>query len=348
MPRVVVIIGSSQEAEATLAASSALPKSDQAAVGLAIQRFGGQVEAYCRHHDTEASRYALAAGAVMAGHLDDVTAVDFDIVLVGSGGAEPYGDLLLAQLAEQKQCAMVFDVLDVVASPAGLTVTRDLGRGSREVLALHGPAVLGIAEAAVQLLYVSRYRQQRVPPALLVAHTREQAEPPGALSSPWGPARPRVKTADLSTKTSGAASVRRQALFGLTTEAHDASDRAHIIVADASTCAQHLLRFLRHHGVIRVPETPLPASPRAAEGMVGGAPLVGTPIWEPHRRGPRPLIGTARGRERQPRPLAAVAVVRAAQPVPPTRRPRPVGAPASRSQRGPRPLDIPETNGTEG
>jgi hypothetical protein len=240
-------------------------------------------------------------------------------------------------------------VLDVVASPAGLTVTRDLGRGSREVLALHGPAVLGIAEAAVQLLYVSRYRRQRVQPAMRVAHTRpEQVEPPGILSSPWEPARPRVKTAEISAKTSGEASVRRQALFGMTTETHDANDRAHIIVADAATCAQHLLRFLRHHGIVRTPETPLPTSPRIVESMAGGAPLPGLPLWEPHRRGPRPLTGATRGRDRQPRPLAAVAVVRAAQPAPPARGPRPVGAPVARPRRGPRPLAPQDVQDTEG
>jgi hypothetical protein len=95
---------------------------------------------------------------------------------------------------------------------------------------------------------------------------------------------------------------------------------------------------LRHHGVIRAPETPLSASPRAVEGLAGGMPPLEIPIWEPHRRGPRPLTGAARGRERQPRPLVAVAVVQTAQPAPPGRRPRPVGAPVSRSGRGPRPV----------
>jgi hypothetical protein len=240
-------------------------------------------------------------------------------------------------------------VLDVVASPAGLTVTRDLGRGSREVLALHGPAVLGIAEAAVQLLYVSHYRRQRIQPAIRIAHTRPQhAAPPETLRSPWEQARPRVKTADILARTSGAASVRRQALFGMTTGSHDANDRAHIIVADAATCAQHLLRFLRHYGIVRAPEAPLPASPTTVENRAAGVLPSAIPRWEPHRRGPRPLTGATRGPERQPRPLAAAAVVRPAQSTPPGRGPRPVGESAARTRRRPRPVAPHDAKDTEG
>jgi len=340
MQRVAVILGSGQMGLEGGSSLGCLPKSDRAAIGLAVRRLGGTVAAYCLHNDEAALRYALAAGVATATRVDDITGLDFDIALVGSGGAEPWGELLPARLAEQKQCAMVLEVLDITPSPGGLTVPRDLGRGRKEVLRLRAPAVLGIAEEAVQLLYVSHYRQQAVPPGLLATATGPTGRPPVAEDSPWEPLRPRVRTSSLAAQAGSSASGRLQALLDVAVNTSRDGERAHVIVADAATCAQHLLRFLRHHGMLP-PSTLSPLPPAPVDNTVvqdkPGAPAA---VWAPHRRGPRPLQGEWRGLERQPRPLPPHGEVlppspRAAH----TRGPRPVGQAASQPRRGPRPVD---------
>ena len=191
MRGVAVILGSEQgTGDGALAT---LPKSDRAAVGLAVKRFGGPVLAYCLRADEAALRYALAAGASTVALLDDVDRLDVDVVLVGNGGAGSWADLLPALVAEHKQCAMLVDVLDVEVCPDSIAVTRDLGRGSREVLGLGGPAVLGVSEDAVQLLYVSRYRRQAARVSPLGTSVGLLHDPLPAVSSPWAPTRPRVK-----------------------------------------------------------------------------------------------------------------------------------------------------------
>jgi hypothetical protein len=333
-----------------------------------VQRFGGLVNAYCRPDDPEAWCYALAAGATEVRHLEAVTGLDYDVMLVGSGGAEPYGDLLLAQLAAEKQCAVVFEVLDVMCGTDVLTVTRDLGRGSTEVLALNYPAVLGIAAEAPQLLYVSRYRRQVVEAAVQVSQTELLADPLAALSSPWEPARPRVHLADLDARTTGSASIRLQTLFGVGAAPHQGADRSHIIAADAATCAQHLLRFLSHHGMITVSMAPPVSAVRPVEAVDSHRQRQTPTLWAPHRRGPRPLAGAAAGVERQPRPLAdtvapqhfsrllpLVVADLSGDVMPPqdperieqSRAPRPLDAPAPQRRRGPRPVDAPQQEKTE-
>jgi hypothetical protein len=332
MWRVAVLIGSRQAAGASELASATLPTSDRAAIGLAVRRFGSEVQAYCRRADAEAWHYALAAGVTGVRQLDSVTGLDYDVMLVGSGGAEPYGDLLLAQLAAEKQGAMVCEVLDVVCGPHGLTVTRDLGRGSREVLALDRPAVLGIAADAAQLLYVSRYRRQVAEAAVQVSHAAPLSDPLAALSSPWEPLRPRVRLGGVEARTSGAASTRRQALFGVSATSPQGDDRSHVIVADAVTCAQHLLRFLSHHGMIPAAVAPSAPAVRIGETVDSHPPPTAAVPGEPLQRGPRPLAGVTGGVQRQPRPLSRLEHSRA---------PRPPGAPAPRRQRGPRAIEAP-------
>jgi hypothetical protein len=213
---------------------------------------------------------------------------------------------------------MVFEVLDVVWGPHGLTVTRDLGRGSREVLALDRPAVLGIAADATQLLYVSRYRRQAVELAVHVPHTELLPDPLAALSSPWEPVRPRVRLGGVEARTTGSASTRLQTLFGVGVASSQGDDHSHVIAADAATCAQHLLRFLSHHGMITASVALPDLAVRPVETVDShGQRTVATP-WEPHRREPRPLAGA----------------------------PRPPGAPAPQ-RRGPRPVDAPRPDKTE-
>jgi hypothetical protein len=209
---------------------------------------------------------------------------------------------------------MVFEVLDIVCGPHGLTVTRDLGRGGREVLTLDCPAVLGIAADATQLLYVSRYRRQAqaVESAVHVPHTELLPDPLAALSSPWEPVRPRVRLGGVEARTTGTASTRLQTLFGVGVASSQGDGHSHVIAADAATCAQHLLRFLSHHGMITVSVALPDPAVRPVETVDSPGQRTAATLWEPHRREPRPLAGA-------PRPPGA--------PAPQRRGPRPVNAP---------------------
>jgi electron transfer flavoprotein alpha/beta subunit len=338
MWRVAIILGSNQDAGD--GALPALPKSDRAAVGLAVKRFvGGSVHAYCLGDDDTALRYALAAGASTAVPLGDVAEVDADVILVGNGGAGRWGDLLPALLAEHKRCAMLVDVLDVEVRPDRIAVTRDLGRGSREVLGVSGAAVLGVSEAAVQLLYVSRYRRQAASVSRSAQRVGLTYDPLAEVSGTWVPTRPRVKVRELAVKTGGSASGRLQALMGLAGGRAGNADREHVIRADAATCAQHLLRFLRHHGVIAgVEMAPVKQhGPEMEEDRASQETGSLTPATR--SRAPRPLGGEATGRSRRPRPLQSeVAPSSLAPSEARPRGPRPIGQNAPRQRRAPRPV----------
>lgn len=299
MARVAVILGSNrlEAGGAHRLSVPVLPASDRAAVALALERFGGRVDAYCRRDDEEAWRYALAAGAASATSLDDVTSAEFDIALIGRGGAGVQGDRFLAQLAESKRRGLVLDVLDIeMAQNGNLTVTRDLGRGAREVLEVRGAAVLGISESAPRLRYVSRHRRQKVAvPAMLTETASRNDSEPAAVGA-WEAVRPRTRSQVAPEKKGGSASDRMQALLGLSDSTGGGADDDHLIVADAATCAQHLLRYLGHHGFIRrsaVDESPLHGSTRRVEDPLPSSPR--------NERGDRSARGPHRTRERDSR-----------------------------------------------
>ncbi|MEE9229428.1 MAG: hypothetical protein V3U86_01875 [Acidobacteriota bacterium] len=349
MKRVAVVLGSFEARRAgLLTGPPMLPASDRAAMALAMKRFGGRVDAYCLSDDEEARRYALAAGAESATRVNDLAEIDFDVVLVGSGGAGSWGDLLLARLAELKRCAMVFEVLDVNPGPEGMRVTRDLGRGSREILAVGAPAVLGISEDAPRLLYVSRHRRRMARVFRSGPGTGLEADPLSTVSGPWDRARPRTKTGSLSEKIGGSATGRMHTVFGISSDMSAEDMGGHVIVADAATCAQHLLRFLSHHGVIDKPVV-APAVPGSAAGPSPkqihtrasvAADHHGAAVLERHRREPRPLKERQRGAERRPRPLQPAAQL-FPQPCPGklARGPRQAGQTGPRRIRGPYPVD---------
>ncbi len=307
MTRVALILGSSRLSAGGVHHASVplLPASDRAAVALALERFGGRVDAYCRRDDEKAWRYALAAGAASATPLDDVNSIDFDVALVGSGGAGVQGDRFLAQLAESRQGGLVLDVLDMEMEQNGnLTVTRDLGRGAREILEIRGAAVLGISESAPPLTYVSRHRRQKIAVSARSTGTTSRKDQESAAAGAWGVVRPRTRAETAPEKLSGSASERMQALLGLSDATGAGAHENHVIVADAATCARHLIRYLGHHGYIRrsaaggstLPEVTrrveaLPAQPVPDTRMDRDArkPRSDQESDSRRRRGPRPV-----------------------------------------------------------
>lgn len=298
MTKISVIIG---------CVDGALIASDRAAVTLAVMRFGNDVVACCPHGEEVAQRYALGAGVRGIVALEECAAT---ICLVGRGGAGTEGDLMAARLAMAHEATLVLDVLDVQTMGDNFRVWRDLGRGAQEVLTLTSPAVLMVADDAPQRMYVSRYRQNRA------AITRLDIVPPQPVS--WEPARPRAKTADLAGKTRGTAQSRMFNAFGLSDE--NTSDDNQIVDSDAEACAEHLVRYLAHHGFV---ERGFAAA--AVTRQKRTAPLEPTTevTFTPtilHSRAPHPVNGSAHALQRRPRPY------------------QPTARPMGKFARGPRPL----------
>jgi hypothetical protein len=277
-----------------------LPASDRAAVGLAVRRLGGRIEAWSLRDDEPARRYALAAGAASAGTLEGLDGLAFDVALVGAGGAHPWGDLLPATLAELGGAALVLDVLDVAAAPEGLVVTRDLGRGAREELVVAGPAVLAVSPEASAPFYVSRHRQAVVAPAATAAGRRGLGDPLAGAAGPWEPGRPPVRRGAATTGPAAPAHERRAALLDATAGARETGPD--LVVADARTCALHLLRYLGHLGIIERGAGPAPPPPAPPAAPAPAAePLRAAAGPDAARRAPG---GDARA-SRGPRPLGS-------------------------------------------
>ncbi|MCE9592292.1 MAG: hypothetical protein K8S99_17435 [Planctomycetes bacterium] len=320
-----------------------LPGSDRAAAAVAKQMARGPFHAAARGGDVEAMRYALASGARSVGLLDADTHTDFDIALIGSGGCGELGDTLPATLAETRGAALVFEVLAAEITGEALRVTRDLGRGAREVLRVTPPAVLVMSGDAPRGGYVSRHRLRSINLSLM--------PPPLALSdeaapTDWEHVRPRTRTTDLAARTGGPATARMQNVFGITESIAAPAESSNLITADAATCARHLLRYLAHHGFITRKMEPVTDAPEPAAQSTTN--LATTPtraasgLSLTHRlaRSPRPVDQPVTGITRRPRPASTSAQLPAASHNR-LRGPRPVGVASPPRLRGPFPFPNP-------
>ena len=211
---------------------------DRAVLSMAIRGMAGEVHAFTDRPSESAWRYALAAGAKDVSVWSDVSEIKFDVALIASGD-----DFLAASLAESVRCPLVLDVVDIERDQIGWRVTRDLGRGARQIVAVDGPVVLGITDDAPNAVYVSRYRRRAVP---LPDEFASDSTPEDAS---WMPAKPRTRTANIDVKTAGSAADRAARLFGLEDSAGSKLEKR-LVQADPATCAQYLLRYLSHHGFV--------------------------------------------------------------------------------------------------
>jgi hypothetical protein len=284
MTRVAVIIGSASSE--TRAGVSALPMSDRGAVAVAMARFGPAVCAYAS--DSDARCFARAAGVTTVEEISNLEIDRVDVALIGRGGCGEFGDALPARLAEECGAALVYDVLDVQPESDRLVVTRDLGRGARDVLGVCGRAVLVVADSVVRGPYVSRYRINAEKAA-----SGESPAPRMSTGIGWELATPRVRLGDHASRVAGRAVERMNSLFGLV---GTAKNEASLVRGSADECARHLLRYLSHHGFIdrglggaqgRTSEgvaTSQPAEGRREKSATDAAPI---PIRA--RRRPRPV-----------------------------------------------------------
>ena len=300
MTRIAVIIGSVSSEIGSGAPT--LPISDRGAIALAMARFGGNVCAYAV--DADARCFARAAGVESVGEISnletsgvdilaggvntllggvdfllggvdilsggvDVVSGSVDVALIGRGGCGEFGDALPARLAEQSGAALVYNVIDVRPKADRLSVTRDLGRGARDLLSVRGRVVLVVADSVERGPYVSRYRMnaQRTAAEESPLHEDSSGEGSVARMEPnrfeWQPVTPRVRLGDHAARVAGRAVERMNALFGL---GETSKAAASLVRGSAEECARHLLRYLRHHGFVE--RGSVAESQSASEGVV--------------------------------------------------------------------------------
>lgn len=278
---------------------SHLPKSDRAAVGMALAELQGSIVVCTRAGDRDALRYAAAAGVERFLELPALEDCAFDIALVGRGActdARDAGDWLPAMLAEHRGAALAYEVIDFHQSADGLKVERDLGHGARDILLVQGPAVLVVADTARRTGYVSRRR-------VLAAAAATRSDPPDEASrTDWHRTKPRVRLRGHAAKVAGSATNRLNDLFGITHG--EESNDSHVVTGSPETCARHLLRYLAHHDFIAPDMIPVPEAAH-------------TP--EPARKA---VLAAARPIARRPLPLETKIESRAPWPVSGRRLPR--------------------------
>ncbi len=236
MRRVAVIVGSA--GSETRAGSSALPMSDRGAIALAAAGFGADVCAYAS--DADARCFARAAGIANVAETSELEMGSIDVVLIGRGGCGADGDAFPARIAEESGAALVCAVIDVQPESDRLVVTRDLGRGARDLLCVRGRAVLVVADSVARGPYVSRFRLDAEKAA-----SGEMAARDARGSSGWKPVTPRVRLGDHAARVGGRAVERMNALFGV---GEVVESSASLVRGSAEECARHLLRYLSHHG----------------------------------------------------------------------------------------------------
>jgi hypothetical protein len=224
--------------------------SDRGAITLALARFPGDVRAYAA--DMDARCFARAAGVEVVDEVSDLEMGTVDVAMIGRGGCAESGDLLPAQLAEEGSTALVYDVIDVQRESDRLLVTRDLGRGARDLLSVRGRAVLVVAESVERGPYVSRYRIDAVKAADCNSAARKESKDESATreepnSVGWGPVTPRVRLGDHVARVAGSAVERMNALFGV---GEIAENTASLVRGSAEECARLLVRYLSYHGFV--------------------------------------------------------------------------------------------------
>ena len=221
-----------------------LPVSDRAAAIWAATMDAG-ARAYCLAGDVSAAEFAIAAGCTLVPDLELAMAQEFDVAWIGAGFLDCVGDEFAGRLAERSAATLLFDVLQCDRSAsAAFTVVRDAGRGAREVLEVTGRLVLSISPTAPRPPYVSRFRRQQA--RMRITSLVEQPEV--VPLADWRPVRPRTRRA--SPPVAGAAlDARMDAAFGMSPSQSRHSGPP--IEADPRACAQHLLRYLVHHGFLQ-------------------------------------------------------------------------------------------------
>jgi hypothetical protein len=220
-----------------------LPRADRAAIDSA-RRSETPWGCVTLPGDAHTREYALAAG----GHLVEMTSVSIlpALTLAGTGFVEAVGDQQLAEWSERSEASLLFDVLSWDREGNELwMITRDAGRGRRDLLSVAGAVTLVLSPGVARPSYVSRHRRTLARRSAEF-HRAVTGDGRATADAPWELARPRPR-AIASTVTS--LDDRLDAAFGSVMTASASSDR--VVTGDPERCANELLRFLAHHGFVR-------------------------------------------------------------------------------------------------
>lgn len=220
-----------------------LEASDRAAVQLALPS-NSETVAICPADDAMAWAFAIAAGVASVLPVESPPFSAWEIVWAGTGFVERQGELFLARWADARDALLLFDVLSCSAPRDGVrTIVCDAGRGATEELQMRGPCILVLSNAVSRTPYVSRYRRHE---ARRLASLTAASHDPSISSGKWVPARPRVRSNGAD--SSRPADSRMDQAFAM--DAVNDSSSQSLIVADAETCAQQMIRYLAHHGFL--------------------------------------------------------------------------------------------------
>jgi hypothetical protein len=203
--RVLVLIASHMES----GEPSALRQGDRAAVHWGMTWAGASCQVRFPPGDSAAWNYTAAVGATGA-VWDDGPLSTPDLVLIGSGAVDAYGDILAGHL----------------------------------ILLVDGPIVLVVSDQAERPPYVSRFRLEMAARSL-----PELSATPSlpTIATQWQPVMPRAPRAtgrtDLDTER------RANLVFGIDLRSGNSAGKQ-VISEEPGVCAQLLLRYLVHHGLI--------------------------------------------------------------------------------------------------
>jgi hypothetical protein len=323
--RVVAVIASDVDGQE----AGALGQGDRAAVHWGVSLAGQACEALVPPGDAAAWCYATAVGARVR-PWDERQVVMADLVLIGPGAIDAYGDDLAGRWAERLSTELLFDGLQLERDETTWKIACDAGSGARDVLHVEGGVVIVVSQFAARPPYVSRFRLAQA------ARQIPKANPRRDRTSKWQPVTPRPPR-PVSAENADAGR-RANAAFGIDFSAPSGSGRK-IIAESPAVCAQVLLRYLVHYGFVSrslpdVADTPVASRRSPVETEYVSMPGADSELTGARRRGPRRGDGALRRRSRRPRPVSSSPPAAAAADSR-SRRPRRVAANEAAPQRSP-------------
>lgn len=328
--RILALIAS----DTAVSGTPALAAGDRAAVQWGVAQ--APHDCHVRHPqgDVVAATFATAVG-VAARVWSPEERLSAELVLIGPGAIDYWGDELAGQLAEQFGAELVCDVLSLERDGTEWRVACDAGRGAQDVVRIAGRLVAVLSADVSRPLYVSNCRRRR-------GVRQVDVRPDSARQrGDWQPVQPRRQRA--AAAAGAPADDRANAMFGIATT--PAEGRGRQVIADTpAACAQVLLRYLVHLGFVDrnvppfAPAAPRDAgtvprqSPAAAETMAPGPSSPSAALL----RGPRRPDENEWGRARRPRLATASPLLTSAPDhVALQRRPRRIDLRTTATPRGP-------------
>lgn len=231
-------------------AATRLRPGDRAAIQRGVQLAGTRCRIRVPVLDRTAMIYAAAAGG-FSETADEASLPPTDLVLIGPGAIEVFGDELAGRLTNRFGGTLWFDVLQFEPQDADWKIISDAGQGARNVVYVAGPVVLVLSEFVERPPYISQFRLGQA--ARLIPELSSMKE----NRIGWQPVSPRPPRAIRS--QSANSDDRTNAAFGIEAGAASSVSR-HIIADTPQVCAQMLLRFLLQFGFV-TRTGPLPAPP---------------------------------------------------------------------------------------